>query len=213
MKNWGIVLTVVIVALLGCLTGVGVWMLGPRAGTLLGQQVQDQPATAMSTSISAPVAKLPAVQPTQAPPTKAVVKVPTATSVPMQPAVQANGLVNPVLHHADSQPPENGVGSFDVGVHKDQVGLSFGWHIAWPKGNLDAGGGGCNLVLLTPGWYENLQVTDGRYEVYDVPSSDYPGWVKVLGNQRADEQAKDYKCSQKSFSDIPQWKSTIPSPP
>ena len=125
----------------------------------------------------------------------------------------ANALVNPVLHHADSQPPENGVGSFDVGVKQGQVGLAFGWHIAWPTGGVDAGGDGCDLVILTPGWYENLQVTDGRYEVYDVPSSDYPGWVKVLGQQRADEQAGDYRCPARVFQNIPQWESAIPSPP
>ncbi len=208
-KNLGGVLLAV--ALLACL-GVAVlawWIVGsfgPLANTLLSQQVQQgQPATAVSAPTSAPVAKLPVVQPTQAPPTARPV-VPVAV-------VKTNGLTSPVLHHADSQPPENGVGSFDVGVHKDQVGLAFGWHIAWRKGNFDAGGGGCNLVLLTPGWYENLQVTDGRYEVYDVPSSDYSGWVKVLGQQRADEQAKDYGCPAKSFQDIPQWKSPIPSPP
>lgn len=129
------------------------------------------------------------------------------------PAAPANDLINPVLHHAESQPPENGVGSFDVGVKQGQIGLAFGWHIAWPKGSVDAGGGGCDLVILTPGWYENLQVQDGRYEVYDVPSSDYPGWVKVLGQQRADEQAKDYGCPAKSFQDLPQWESPILSPP
>jgi hypothetical protein len=132
---------------------------------------------------------------------------------PVAPAAPTNDLINPVLHHADSQPPENGVGSFDIGVKQGQIGLAFGWHIAWPKGSVDAGGGGCDLVILTPGWYENLQVQDGRYEVYDVPSSDYTGWVKVLGQQRADEQAKDYGCPAKSFQDLPQWESPISSPP
>lgn len=127
--------------------------------------------------------------------------------------VPENDLVNPVLHHFGDQPPENGPGSFDIGVHADQIGLVFGVHIAWPQGNLDAGGGGCDLVMLTPGWYENLSITDGRFEVYDVPSSDYPGWVGVLGQQRADEQAADYGCPAKAFADLPQWVSPIPSPP
>ena len=56
-------------------------------------------------------------------------------------------------------------------------------------------------------------MTDGRYEVYDVPSSDYPGWVEVLGQQRADEQSKDYGCPTREFESIPQWESVIPSPP
>lgn len=161
-----------------------------------------------------------AVKPTETPDYPA-----TIAALQAQPKAQAemptaaakqeagNGLVDPVLHHADSQPPENGVGSFDVGVKEGQIGIAFGIHIGWPKGGLDAGGGSCNLVILKPGWYENLQVQDGRYEVYDVPSSDYAGWVKVLGQQRADEQAKDYGCPAKTFSEIPQWESTIPSPP
>lgn len=133
---------------------------------------------------------------------------PTATTVIVQ-----NDLETPALHHADSHAPEEGYGSFDVGVNQGQIGLVFGWHIAWPKGELDAGGEGCDLVILTPGWYENLLILDGRYEVYDVPSADYSGWVEVLGQQRAEEQATHYSCPSKSFEDIPQWESSFPSPP
>jgi hypothetical protein len=158
----------------------------------------EQPSVAQSAPVEPQVPLVgPAIEPPAVQPTTTV----------------SNNLVNPVLHHADSQPPENGVGSFDIGVKNGQIGLAFGWYIAWPKGGVDAGGNGCDLVILTPGWYENLQVTDGRYEVYDVPSSDYLGWVKVLGQQRADEQAKDYGCPAKSFQDLPVWESPIPSPP
>ena len=140
---------------------------------------------------------------------------PTSASTEQQVAVQApdNDLVNPELHHADSHAPEEGYGSFDVGVKEGQIGLVFGYHILWPKGDMDAGGEGCDLVILTPGWYENLQILDGRYEVYDVPSNDYPGWVEVLGEQRAEEQSGDYGCPTRTFEDIPQWESPIPSPP
>lgn len=130
----------------------------------------------------------------------------------MENTAQVN-IAAPVLHHADSHAPEEGVGSFDVGVKNGQIGIAFGWHLLWPKGGLDAGGGGCDLLILTPGWYENFQVLDGRYEVYDVPSDDYNGWVEVLGQQRADEQAANYGCPAKSFEDLPQWESPIPSPP
>lgn len=125
----------------------------------------------------------------------------------------ANDLEAPFLQHGDSHAPEEGYGSFDIGVHADQVGLVFGWHVRWPKVKMDAGGEGCDLVLLTPGWYENLEILDGRYEVYTVPTSDYDGWVKVLGQQRADEQAANYGCPTKTFEEIPQWESPIPSPP
>lgn len=151
-------------------------------------------------------AALPPVTPT---PEELVVE-PTATAVVVQ-----NDLTAPNLFDADSCPPEENPGgcSLDVGVNPGQIGLVFGWHIAWPKGKLDAGGEGCDLVILTPGWYENLLVLDGRYEVYDVPSADYPGWVEVLGQQRAEEQASHYGCPSKSFEDIPQWESSFPSPP
>lgn len=129
------------------------------------------------------------------------------------PNVFVNDLVSPILHHADSHAPEEGYGSFDVGVNEGQIGLAFGWHIRWLEGEMDAGGDGCDLVILTPGWYENLEMLDGRYEVYDVPSSDYSGWVGVLGQQRADEQEVHYGCPEKSFADLPQWESSIPSPP
>ena len=134
---------------------------------------------------------------------------PTVTAVVVQ-----NDLAAPNLFDADSCPPEENPGgcSLDVGVNPGQIGSVFGWHIAWPKGELDAGGEGCDLVILTPGWYENLLILDGRYEVYDVPS-DYSGWVEVLGQQRAEEQAAHYSCPSKSFEDIPQWESSFPSPP
>lgn len=140
---------------------------------------------------------------------KAVVE-PTVTVVVVQ-----NDLVAPNLFDADSCPPEENPGgcSLDVGVNPGQIGSVFGWHIAWPKGELDAGGEGCDLVILTPGWYENLLILNGRYEVYDVPSADYSGWVEVLGQQRAEEQAAHYSCPSKSFEDIPQWESSFPSPP
>ncbi len=150
------------------------------------------------------------------------------------PNVFVNDLVSPILHHADSHAPEEGYGSFDIGVNEGQIGLVFGWHVRWLQGGANTAkvescllpqdimedfedfkkrtGCGCGLVILTPGWYENLEVLDGRYEVYDVPSSDYLGWVEVLGEQRADEQEAHYGCPGKLFTDLPQWESSSPSP-
>lgn len=142
-----------------------------------------------------------------------------AAQVQAAPAVQVAApltvtLESPVLFDADSCAPEVSRGcSFDVGVNPGQVGLAFGWHIAWPQGGLDVGGNGCDLVVLRQGWYENLVILDGRYEVYDVPQTDYEGWLEVLAVQRADEQSANYRCPSKRFADIPQWDSTSPSPP
>ena len=121
----------------------------------------------------------------------------------------------PILHHDDTCPPEDsaeGGCSFDVGVHGDQIGLGFGVTVDWPEGGIPDQNGRCDLVILTPGWYENLHLMDGRFEVYTI-GSDRTGWIENLATQRADEQTGDYKCPQKSYSDIPVWTSDTNSPP
>jgi hypothetical protein len=135
-------------------------------------------------------------------PTREVLEIPETPEVP---AANQGDLIAPFLHHADSNPPEAGYGSFDIGVNSGQIGLVFGWHVRWPKGGLDAGGEGCDLVILAPGWYEDLQILDGRYEVYDVPAYDYSARVEILGQQRANEQTANYSCPAKEFDDIPIW--------
>ena len=123
------------------------------------------------------------------------------------------GNLPPVLHHDDSCPPEIIDGcSFDVGVHDDQVGLAFGVTVAWPEGNIQDQNGRCDLAILSPGWYENLFLRDGRFEVYTI-GSDRTGWITNLTTQRADEQTGDYDCPRKSYDDIPVWTSDINSPP
>ncbi|MCC6710754.1 MAG: hypothetical protein IT416_00135 [Candidatus Pacebacteria bacterium] len=106
--------------------------------------------------------------------------------------VKANNLVNPELHHSDDNPAGDEMGYHDIGVNDGQIGLVFAYHITWD--GTDLGGGGCDMTVLTPGWYENVGIEDGRFEVYDVPSSDYPGWVEVLVAQRVEEQADHYGC-------------------
>lgn len=101
----------------------------------------------------------------------------------------------PRLHHADSHPPEAGPGSFDIGVNEGQIGIVFGVHVEWPQGNLDAGGNDCDIVVLNPGFYPDLRITDARYEIYDLPDRDQDGWITVLAEQRAEEQGEHYLCS------------------
>jgi len=50
------------------------------------------------------------------------------------------------------------------------------------------------LVILMPGWYEDFSITDGRYEIYNLPSADPSGWTQVLIDQRVAEQATHYGC-------------------
>lgn len=126
----------------------------------------------------------------------------TATSTSEAPAAAGasnpqdvgGDLVAPVLDEEQSWPPEAGAGSFDLGVLEDQVSLVFGVEVAWPAGGLSAGGSGCALVLLESGFYPDLRIIDGRYEVYTLPTVDQDGWKTVLVTERAAEQAAHYGC-------------------
>jgi len=101
--------------------------------------------------------------------------------------------------------------TYDIGIKDGQVGILFGYGIVWKENA--SGGEGCGLVWLKPGWYENLAITDGRYEIYDLPEDDQEDWIKVLVEQRAAEQASDYQCPEKESDEVPVWDSSAPSPP
>lgn len=107
----------------------------------------------------------------------------------------ATELQVPVRIDGESWAPEVGPGSFDLDTTgPDLVGLVFGVHVDWPDGHLDAGPEGCNFVVLTPGFYNNLRVKDGRYEMYRLPKKDQNGWITTLVEQRAAEQKGHYGC-------------------
>lgn len=139
------------------------------------------------------LAETPASTPTQEP-TDVTSVTPTATAVvETTPLVGVEGLSSPELHHAGEDPAgEADPGLFDIGVNEGQYGLAFGWNLAW--GAYSIPGEGCELVILVPGWYEDFEITDGRYEVYDLPSTDPSGWAAVLLSQRIAEQADHYGC-------------------
>ncbi len=116
----------------------------------------------------------------------------TATPAPVKLA-GIDGLESPRLHHAGEHPAgESSVGMFDIGVNEGQYGLVFGWNLAWGAQSIP--GEGCELVVLVSGWYEDFEITDGRYEVYDLPAADPSGWAEVLLSQRIEEQATHYGC-------------------
>lgn len=121
--------------------------------------------------------------------------IPPASAVDQTSAVVVGteGLETPKLHHAGEDPAgEADPGLFDIGVNPGQYGLAFGWNLAWGANNIP--GEGCELVILVPGWYEDFEITDGRYEVYDLPATDPSGWAAVLLSQRIEEQADHYGC-------------------
>lgn len=118
---------------------------------------------------------------------------PDATAMPV---VVSNSLVNPELFDAGEDPAgEADPGLFDIGVNAGQLGIVFGWNLSWGENSIE--GEGCEIVVLSGGWYENFEILDGRYEIYTLPSSDPTGWTQVLIDQRVVEQATHYGCDSK----------------
>lgn len=117
-------------------------------------------------------------------------------------------LVHPIFFEGQSSGKEY-TASYDVGVKPGQVGIAFGYAIQWQGRSLGYPTDKCGLVVLLPGWYEKFTLTDGRYEVYDLPNSNREFWIKDLARQRAEEQANHYACSLKT--DVPVWESSLPA--
>lgn len=136
------------------------------------------------------------VMPTEAPQAEESepVEEPVVNEPEVAPAVVvSNSLVNPELFDADTQPVGDGEGYFDIGINPGQLGIVFGWDLSWGENLIE--GEGCEIVVLSNGWYEDFRIVDGRYEIYTVPSTDVDGWTQVLINQRIAEQAEHYGCS------------------
>jgi hypothetical protein len=146
-------------------------------------------------------------QQTPAPVAPANATVPVPPMAPsMAPAIQ-----NPELFDGQSTGKEH-VATYDLGVNQGQYGLVFGVQIEWLDGNaVVAENHGCALVALEEGWASRVRITDGRYEVYNIPQNDPVGWKAVLTEQRVTEQASHYGCP--SVKTVPVWDSTMPSPP
>ena len=127
---------------------------------------------------------------------------PMPTPIPTNKAETAeNNLINPELFDAGDQPAGDGVGKFDIGVNPGQIGIVFGVDLNWDGNSIS--GTGCEMVLLEEGWYENFSIVDGRYEIYDLPSSDPEGWIEVLATERVGEQHNHYGCP--AEKQIPIW--------
>ncbi len=153
-------------------------------------------------------------------PTPSPTEVPTsipATTVPVPVVPVPTVESEPSLFDANDCPKENTNGcTFDIGVNfnsfQHQIGIVFGASIDW-QGRTFGGPNGCALVILRPGFYPGLHIVSGRFEIYEVPPEDFEGWVRVLATQRADEQSAHFGCPRKSFEQIPQLSSGMPSPP
>lgn len=122
--------------------------------------------------------------------------------------------VSPQMQEEESWPPGAGMGHFDLGVEEGEVTLVFGVNVEWE--GLQAGNAdweafdpqepmpGCALIVLTPGFYPDLGIVDGRYENYRLPERDHDGWITVLATQRMEEQSGHYDCP-KSMDHVEVW--------
>ena len=119
-----------------------------------------------------------------------------------------SSLVHPEFFEGQSTGKEYRA-SYDVGVKDNQVAIAFGYSLEWKGRVLGFPTDKCGLVVLLPGWYEKFTLTDGRYEVYDLPVGNQDFWIKDLARQRAEEQQNHYGCSEKK--DVPVWDSDKPA--
>ncbi|MCM8820035.1 MAG: hypothetical protein NC925_04475, partial [Candidatus Omnitrophica bacterium] len=148
------------------------------AGYLLNKQDRIAPPTTIPTFTTPPAAPAAAAAPTETP-------------TPMSPGIDPGAELNhPTFDEGQDDNYWTTGLTHDIGVEPHQVGLIFGVRVEWNTYKLD---GGCILVVLRPGWYENVRY-EGRYEIYNLPLNDREGWRKVLINQRIQEQATNYGC-------------------
>lgn len=131
------------------------------------------------------------VPPTQVPTTATPTATPAGTSANCVGTNDTSSLVNPSLFSGDTTGTEE-ADTLQVGVNDCQIGII---HAFWTEWNGNVSGSPCALVVLQPGWYPNLTIENGKLDVYDVPLSDYEGWVNVLVAQRAQEQNDHFGCS------------------
>lgn len=106
---------------------------------------------------------------------------------------------------------------FDIGVNVGEFGVAFGTQIEFAGMKFGTGNpkGGCALVAFSPGFYREVTVLDGRWEVYFLPASDprdWSGWSKVLASQAADKEHDLYGCPNKALSKIVVLYSQEPAP-
>lgn len=137
----------------------------------------------------------------------------SVTLAQLVPFIRSGGGV-PTLFDGQSTGHGN-ILSVDLGVNEQQIGIVFGYGIQY--GDLISGewtinddgtieGGGCALVVFQPGFYRNLVILDGRYEVYNLPGIQQDSWIKKLISERVQEQAAHYGCPTLTFETVPSWK-------
>lgn len=125
-------------------------------------------------------------------------------------AVQANGVAaeNPQFLSAEDAPASQPAKtySFDVSVGSDELVIAAAYQIQTQGQTFGNPPKGCALIAMTEGQY-HLDMVDGRYEKYRLPSTDRNGWINVLVAQSLATQNR-YGCGLKT-SDVTMFPSTF----
>lgn len=104
---------------------------------------------------------------------------------------------------------------YDIGVHEGEFGIVKGYGIELGGESFGGDPNGCALIALSPGYYYGIAVTDGRWEVYNLPNSDPldpTGWSKVLAEQAMQVEHQLYDCAEKDLNEIPVFFSDVEAP-
>lgn len=109
----------------------------------------------------------------------------------------------PDLRH-DAQSTGNGkTVTYDIGVNAGEFGIVTGVEVTI-GGKMF--GNPCALVALAPGYYYQVTISSGRFEVYYLPNSeprDPDGWSRVLADQAQQKEHNLYECPNKVLNEIP----------
>lgn len=109
----------------------------------------------------------------------------------------------PDLRHDAQSTGDGKTVTYDVGVNSGEFGIVTGVKVTIGGKTF---GNPCALVALAPGYYYQVTISSGRFEVYYMPNSeprDPDGWSRVLADQAQQKEAKLYQCQNKDLTEIP----------
>lgn len=109
------------------------------------------------------------------------------------PTTSSSSRTNSALVETGNSNPNQPATDFDFTIGQDQVALVYGYQVSWPEAGLNAGGNGCDFVVLPTGNYNDIRVLDGEYNIFDLPSTNQVQSIESLVSQRVDQQVS-YGC-------------------
>ncbi len=148
-------------------------------------------------------------------PSPTATMMPTATLIPATPTAIAT--VVPTLNtnvNLDESQLCSTQCTWDIGVNQYTDGSTAQFGVAWGKtivwGTATAGKA-YNMVLLKPGWYENITVEEGGVYVYNFAADVSEADLETLVNDLSAKVFTVTSVKAPVFADMPQWQSAIPS--